>query len=117
MQNRQARKRAGDVLYEAFSEELALLRVPPKEQGIENDFNVILENAFRKHQAAILHFNRHLCDSKSIDFMNAWEKYYSRSDGEKIYFDQYAAMSSGFHNQKEPRLVAIERIEKILSFT
>ena len=49
--------------------------------------------------------------------MSAWNNYYSHGDTDVAYFDQYASSSRGIHNQKDPRIIAIERIERILNYT
>ncbi|MDH3975709.1 MAG: hypothetical protein OEV42_15635 [Deltaproteobacteria bacterium] len=99
----------------AFGDELSIIKHPPRDISLE--IVEILESAFQKHHTSVLNFNRLLSKRKSIKFMEAWRTYHAHGKhGEKPYFSQYASTAFSLHN-KEPRLVAIERIEKILSIT
>lgn len=106
---------AGRKLREAFQPELTIL------EGAGRQVNTIaiLEAAFQKHSIAVNDFMYTLigCKCKPSAFNQAWEQYHCTDNGNNKLIhslDQYG----GFPSERDDnRKLAIDRINRILSFT
>ena len=98
----------------AFNKELAILKAF---RG-EDDPCAILEAAFDTHLAAIIEFRSLLKESDKECFDKAWNEYYYHDGDERMppFLEQYSKNRGSTGLAEENRKLAIQRIEKILSF-
>ncbi len=101
----------------AFKDELLALNPALSRNSV--DTAELLETAFDKHRMAVFDFSPFL-PSKSIKgFDEAWHEYYrydNAPEGIIHGLAKYSGVGHGYEEKRRLRLLAAERIEKILKF-
>lgn len=104
---------AGRRLREAFQDELAILRGPD-----DCDAFTLLNSSFKKHLIAITEFRYVLHGNKIESFNRAWLTYHCTSEAPFIHLlEQYDTKTGSREQRNKNRELAIQRINRILSFT
>lgn len=102
---------------DAFKEEL--LALSPNLSKCEKDTSEILEVAFEKHRIAVFDFKPFLSGDELAGFDKAWGEYYRYENAPEFTvhgLEQYSAKGHGYTEGRRLRLLAAERIERLLEF-
>ncbi|MCX5914203.1 MAG: hypothetical protein NTV04_20000 [Deltaproteobacteria bacterium] len=115
IQEKLFRKAAGVRLWEAFKPEWTELN-PVNIPGRLNT-SILLKEAFPRHLAAVREFKMALPSKRWPDFDQSWQEYYGYQDHpNQPFLEQYMDQGVSSDKGKENRLLAFQRIGKILSF-
>lgn len=101
----------------AFKDELLALNPTLSRNTV--DTCTLLESAFDKHRSAVFDFKQYLKGAEKAQFEQAWQVYYRYEDAPDFTipgFTQYSGVGCGLTEAKHRRLLAAQRIEKLLSF-
>jgi hypothetical protein len=102
---------------DAFKEEL--LALSPNLSKWEKDTSEILEAAFEKHRIAVFDFKPFLSKDELAGFHQAWGDYYRYENTPESTVHglaQYSGKGHGYTEARRLRLLAAERIERLLEF-
>lgn len=112
-----ARREAAAKFRAAFKDELLALNPALSRNSV--DTCTLLESAFDKHRSAVYDFMQHLKSPEKEEFEQAWEEYYRYENAPKFTipgFSQYSKHGCSVTEARNRRLLAAQRIEKLLGF-
>ena len=110
----QAKLEAGIKLNEAFADALVALNPSVCEN---EDVYDLLKNSFESHLKAVTRFRGYLKEKEKSAFDKAWHEYYCQDEKSDMPFlEQYSSHIGSHSLYKKNCSLAVERINKILSF-